>query len=111
MSTTERVVHGYDPSADLDTVWHFWPCGCYAMEGYRLGNLDELRVRACTACFNEALDRLEQLTIDIRSQLTLDIASSASGPESSNERSDEKGHKDVHRTYPLFSDSQEGQLQ
>jgi len=81
LPATERVVEGYDPAKDLETVWHFWPCGCYGMEGYRLGILDELRVHVCTACFREAFDRLEQLTLDSRSQLTLDIASSASGPE------------------------------
>jgi len=61
-------------------VTHYWPCGCYYQTSYdSIGEVCLIRAATCSSCFDLALAQLEKLTLDKRSQLTLDLASSMSG--------------------------------
>jgi len=66
-------VHEFRSVEGLDIVLTEWPCGCWHEEGYLLGELEHLRFQACTSCFDECAKRLEELTLDKRSQLTLSL--------------------------------------
>jgi len=61
---------------------HYWPCGCYYQTSYDdLGEVCLIRAACCSECYDQALEYLERLTLDKRSQLTLDLASSVSASE------------------------------
>jgi len=54
-----------------------WSCGCYYETSLDItGEVCLIRAKTCTACFDKFHEMLEQLTLDKRSQLTLDLASS-----------------------------------
>lgn len=53
-----------------------WPCGCYYETSLDIsGEVCLIRAKTCGACFDQFHEMLEQLTLDKRSQLTLDLAS------------------------------------
>jgi len=65
----------------------YWPCGCYYQTSLDdLGEVCLIRAAVCTHCYDLAFAKLTELTLDKRSQLTLDLASSVSATEDSNAR-------------------------
>jgi len=60
----------------IDMTVTEWDCGCWHEEGYDiLGKLCHLRFQACELCFGELARYLDQLDVDKRAQLTLDLPS------------------------------------
>jgi len=64
------TVEGYE------VVQTMYPCGCFSETTYSTdGDMQLLRVQVCGECFDELHEKLENHTLDKRSQLTLDLPS------------------------------------
>lgn len=59
-----------------EVVQTLYPCGCFSETSYTTdGEIDLIRVQVCGTCFDELHTKLDQHTLDKRSQLTLDLPS------------------------------------
>lgn len=53
----------------------YYKCGCWYTRSYDEDGLCMIRAQVCSNCFDQFHDALEKLTLDERSQLTLDLPS------------------------------------
>jgi len=60
----------------LEIVVTEWDCGCWHEEGYTsYGVLEHLRFQSCSDCFDSLAYYLDNLGVDKRAQLTLELPS------------------------------------
>jgi len=68
---------GYEVPPLLDITVHTWDCGCWHEHGVNrdTGNLELIRFQACTDCWDAVGRYLDNLDLDRKAQLTLELPS------------------------------------